>query len=170
MRQDGRGFVLVREVSDGRRQRKRDVVVLDREQVGLARLQPALRGAALALGAMPVAAGVVGDQVGAAALAAQDCPPSAALRHCSMADITLSCPRLRWSCWAWRQAGPWVRKMSATSKAARPTPTPPRLPQSLQGADHLAQQLGGHVREVVVVSSLCPAVRGRSAGVSHQNQ
>ncbi len=69
-----RGLVLVRDLRDGRGQREDDVVIIDREQIGLARLQPALRGAALALGAMPVAAGVVGDQVGAAALAAQHVP------------------------------------------------------------------------------------------------
>ena len=33
----------------------------------------------------------------------------------------ISCPRLRCPCWDWRQAGPWARKMSATSKAERPT-------------------------------------------------
>ena len=63
-----------------------------------------------------------------------------------MAGSTLSCPWLRWSCWAWRQAGPWVRKMSATSRVARPTPTPLRLRQSLKGTDHLGEQLAGHAR------------------------
>ena len=38
-----------------------DVEVADRQQVGLARGQPVARRRALALGAMPVAAGVVGD-------------------------------------------------------------------------------------------------------------
>ena len=49
-------------------------------------------------------------------------PPSAAVRQRSIALITfnwsrLTCPRL-----ASRQAGPWSRKISATSRAGRPTP------------------------------------------------
>ena len=63
-----------------------------------------------------------------------------------MADMTLSWPRLRWPRWAWRQAGPWVRKMSATSRAACPTAAAYAGWQHLQRADHLAQDLGGHVR------------------------
>ena len=45
------------------------------------------------------------------------CPPSAAVRHRSMADMTFSCPRLR--CVVARHAGPWLRKMSATSSMRR---------------------------------------------------
>ena len=66
------GLVLVGDVGDRRRQREDHVVVLHRQQVGLACLEPALGGAGLALRAVPVAARVVGDLVGAAALAAQD--------------------------------------------------------------------------------------------------
>ena len=47
------------------------MVVLHRQQVGLARVEPALGRAALAFWAVPVATGVVRDLVGAAALAAQ---------------------------------------------------------------------------------------------------
>ena len=43
------------------RQGEDHVVVVDRQEIGAARLQPALRGAALALGTMPVTAGVIGD-------------------------------------------------------------------------------------------------------------
>ena len=68
------GLVLVRDVGDGRRQREHHVVVLHRQQVGAARVEPALRGAGLALRAVPVAAGVVGDLVGAASAAVQDMP------------------------------------------------------------------------------------------------
>src|SRR5215831_4191109 len=46
-------------------------------------------------------------------------PPSAAVRQRSIADITFSWPRLRWPAWARRQAGPWARKISATSTAGR---------------------------------------------------
>src|SRR5215207_10659101 len=63
-----------------------------------------------------------------------------------MADMTLSWPRLKCVRCAWRQAGPWIRKMSATSRAKRPTPPDLRGWQNLQRADHLAQDLSGHVR------------------------
>jgi len=47
------------------------------------------------------------------------CPPSAAVRQISMADMTLSWPRLTWPALALRHAGPWPRKISATSSAGR---------------------------------------------------
>src|SRR5215472_14901409 len=47
------------------------------------------------------------------------CPPSAVVRQFSIADITLSWPRLTWPALAWRHAGPWPRKISATSGAGR---------------------------------------------------
>src|SRR5215468_12422352 len=49
------------------------------------------------------------------------CPPSAAVRQHSIADITLSWPRLTWPTLALRHAGPWARKISATSSAGRAT-------------------------------------------------
>ena len=48
-------------------------------------------------------------------------PPSAAVRQLSIADITFSCPRLTWPTLALRHAGPWPRKISATSKVGRDT-------------------------------------------------
>src|SRR4030081_3441763 len=48
-------------------------------------------------------------------------PPRAAVRQFSIADITLSWPRLRWPALARRHAGPWPRKMSATSSDGRDT-------------------------------------------------
>src|SRR5918998_6749695 len=45
-------------------------------------------------------------------------PPSAAVRHCSIADITLSWARLRCPAWDAWYAGPAARKMSATSSEA----------------------------------------------------
>ena len=66
------GLVLVRDVGDRRRQREDHVVVLHRQQIGLARLEPASCGAGLALRAVPVAARVVGDLDSRAAFAAQD--------------------------------------------------------------------------------------------------
>ena len=41
------------------------------------------------------------------------------MRQFSIADITLSWPRLTWPALAWRHAGPWPRKISATSNAGR---------------------------------------------------
>src|SRR3984893_12263086 len=48
-------------------------------------------------------------------------PPSAAVRQLSIADITLSWPRLTWPALARRHAGPWPRKISATSSDGRDT-------------------------------------------------
>ena len=47
------------------------------------------------------------------------CPPRAAVRQLSMADMTFSWPRLTWPALARRHAGPWPRKTSATSSAGR---------------------------------------------------
>src|SRR3954466_15783056 len=48
-------------------------------------------------------------------------PPSAAVRQRSIADMTFNWPRLTWPALAMRQAAPWSRKMSATSRAGRAT-------------------------------------------------
>src|SRR5271168_2199851 len=76
-------------------------------------------------------------------------PPSAAVRQRSIADITLSWPRLRCPAWARRQAGPWARKISATSRAARCKPTAAsrrrrdRHGQAFERAGHFADGSGG---------------------------
>ena len=114
-------LVLIGDVGDLGRQREDDVEVADRQQIGLARGEPVPCRRALALGAMPVAAGVVGDAAVAAVLAASTWPPRAAVRQVSIADITFSWPRLRWPAWAARQAAPWRWKMSATSSDGRLT-------------------------------------------------
>ena len=49
------------------------------------------------------------------------CPPSAAVRQRSMADITFNWPRLTCPALAERHAAPWSRKMSATSSLGRDT-------------------------------------------------
>jgi len=56
-------LVGVGDVADRCRQGKDDVVVLDRQQVDLAGLEPTPGGAALTFRAMPVAARVIGDLV-----------------------------------------------------------------------------------------------------------
>jgi hypothetical protein len=47
------------------------------------------------------------------------CPPRAAVRQLSMADMTFNWPRLTWPALAQRHAGPWPRKISATSSDGR---------------------------------------------------
>src|SRR5215207_10535049 len=65
-----------------------------------------------------------------------------------MAAITLSWPRLMWPAWAARQAAPWVRKMSATSRAGRGMGLASgrriRKRQIIERAHHGADELGGH--------------------------
>src|ERR1700720_536619 len=65
-------LVLVADGGDLGRQGEDQVEIADRQQVGLAGGEPVLRRRALALGAMPVAAGGVGDPPVAALLTALD--------------------------------------------------------------------------------------------------
>ncbi len=65
-------LVLVGDIGDGGRQREHHVEVRHRQQLGLALGEPLLGRRALALRAMPVAAGVVGDSGIGAVLAACD--------------------------------------------------------------------------------------------------
>ena len=106
---------------DRRRQRVDDMEVRHRQQLGLALGEPLARSSTLALGTVPVAATVVGDERVAAAPFSQRAtwPPSAAVRQRSMALITFSWSRLTCPALAERHAGPWSRKMSATSSAGR---------------------------------------------------
>ncbi|MGY4286903.1 hypothetical protein ACVWXO_006123 [Bradyrhizobium sp. LM2.7] len=77
-------LVLVGDVGDGRRQREHDVIVRHRQQLGLAVGEPVLCGGALALRAMPVAAGKsryevrlpLPQDVGDAIAAYLECRPS----------------------------------------------------------------------------------------------
>jgi hypothetical protein len=48
------------------------------------------------------------------------CPPRAAVRQLSIADITFNWPSMTWPALALRRAGPWSRKISATSRTRRP--------------------------------------------------
>ena len=54
-------LVGIGEIADGRRQGKDQVIIVYRQQIGLAGLEPSMCGAALALGAMSISTGVVGD-------------------------------------------------------------------------------------------------------------
>src|SRR6516225_5249207 len=73
------------------------------------------------------------------------CPPSAAVRQRSIADMTLSWPRLTWPAWEARQAGPRWRKMSATSTAGRDNgrASAGHLPQEVERARHLTDRADG---------------------------
>src|SRR5271166_2021152 len=79
------------------------------------------------------------------------CPPSAAVRQVSIADMTFSWPRLTWPALALRHAAPWARKTSATSRrgrAMRPRSGGRRSAreveaQPLQGARDVADRVDG---------------------------
>src|SRR5215471_3353706 len=89
------------------------------------------------------------------------CPPSAAVRQLSMALMTFSCSRLIWPRLASRQAGPWSRKMSATSSRDRAMPAALRL-----GAPSLLPQLavlGAELFEWTI--DCCDPTRGNT-GIS----
>src|SRR5512147_1139041 len=82
-------------------------------------------------------------------------PPSSAVRQASIAAIAFNCPRLRCPALALRQAGPWLRKTSATSSAGRMTRGGSSLglvlllldqAEAVQRAHHLADRAGGHPR------------------------
>jgi hypothetical protein len=66
------GLVLVGDVGDPSRQREHDVIIRHRQQLGFAIGEPLLGRGALALRAVPVAAGIVGDGRVGAVLAARD--------------------------------------------------------------------------------------------------
>src|SRR6267154_3036652 len=98
-------------------------------------------------------------------------PPSAAVRQRSIADMTFSWSRLAWPALACRHAGPWSRKISATSSAGRDmTPLRRRLVlpvllggqrrETIQRTHDRADHVGGDMR----------VERGRiKLGMSEQN-
>ena len=55
------GFVLIGDIADGCGQSEHHMVIRDRQQFGLACIQPTLGRRGLAFGTMAVATGVVGD-------------------------------------------------------------------------------------------------------------
>jgi hypothetical protein len=78
-------LVLVSDVADRAWEREHHMIVRHRQQLGFARGEPFLRSGALALRAVPVAAGVVGDRRIGAVLTARDM----AAKRCRAA--TLDC-------------------------------------------------------------------------------
>src|SRR6266403_2079777 len=76
------------------------------------------------------------------------CPPRAAVRQRSIADMTFSWPRLTWPAWDARQAGPRWRKISATATAGRDNGRASGgrrhfAQQEVERAGHLADRLDG---------------------------
>ena len=70
------------------REREHHVEIGRRQQLGVARLEPFGARQVQAFGAVPVAAGIIGDAGLAARAACSTWPPSAAVRHAAMALIT----------------------------------------------------------------------------------
>lgn len=95
-------FVLESDLGCRSGQREHHVEVGHRKKFGRPRRKPSLARTPLALRAMAIAAGVVGNADGAAILAFSVWPPSAAVRHNSIALITLRSTRPMWPAWAWR--------------------------------------------------------------------
>src|SRR6202521_3773065 len=94
------------------------------------------------------------------------CPPNAAVRQRSIADMTLSWPRLTRPAWDARQAGPRWRKTSATSTAGRDNGfgLAGHLQQEVERARHLADRTDGDAgverrRVELLVSGQNPGLR-----------
>ena len=116
-----RGLVVVGDVGDGTGQSEHEVEVADGQQFGLALGEPLLGGGCLTLGAVPIAAAVVGNDGIGAVLATRDMTSerhrTTALdgrHHLDLVEADVSgigfAPRR-----------PWSRKISATSNAGRDT-------------------------------------------------
>jgi hypothetical protein len=80
------------------------------------------------------------------------CPLRAAVRQLSMADMTFNWPRLTWPALARRHAGPWARKISATSSGGRGKASrvlrrrPHPRDEMFEWAGDLAERLEGDAR------------------------
>ena len=138
-------LVVVGDGTDRRRQREHQVVVVDRQQVGLPRFQPPPRGTRLALRAVPVAAGVVGDLDLITGVAAQYMSPqrrAAALfdgrHHLELTEAQVAVLR-----------SPPGRPVGAEDVRDLHGGAPHRAAlrgyRVLQRTDHLAQQVGRHL-------------------------
>jgi len=144
LEQDGVDYRLVAigKVTDRRRQGKDQVVILDRQQVGLARFEPAMSGTTLAPGAMPVTAGVVGDLLMLAGRTAQymspECCTAAGLdgRHyLELAEADMPCMCLA-PCLS--PGAEDIRDLQGLSGHDSS-----RYRQNLQWAGHFLQYIGG---------------------------
>ena len=116
-----RCLIVIGDIGDGGRQREHEVIIGNRQQFGFPLGEPRSGRRALTPRAMSVAARIVRDVLVSAVLAARDMTAERAVRQFSIADITFNWLRLTWPALASRQAWPWPRKMSATSRARRAT-------------------------------------------------
>ena len=138
-------LVLIGDLGDRSRQGEDDMEIGHGQQFGLAVGQPFLGSGGLALGAVPVAAGIVANAQVRAGLAAFDMTAQRRRSAASIADMTFSWPRLTWPAWDARHAGPRRRKMSATSTAGRDNggASAGHLLQQVERARHLAYRADG---------------------------
>src|SRR5215472_8419405 len=102
-----RCLVLVGNWANLGRQRKDQVEVADRQQIGLARGEPVFRCRARHLGQWRLRQELSAIRVWPQSSQRSTWPPRVAERHCSIAVITLSWPRLTCPALARRQAAPW---------------------------------------------------------------
>src|ERR1700741_3860129 len=89
-------------------------------------------------------------------------PPNAAVRQRSIADMTLSWPRLTWPAWDARQAGPRWGKVSGT-----PTPTGQARGLKAHGRDNGCASTGHLPQEVERARYLADRA-DRDAGVKRR--
>src|SRR5246127_5359709 len=99
---------------------------------------------------------------GARAPQRSTCPPNAAVRQRSIADMTFSWPRLTWPAWDTRQAGPRRRKISATS-----TPTGQARGLKAHGRDN-GRASAGHLAQEVERARHLADRADRDAGVERR--
>jgi hypothetical protein len=116
-----RRLVLIGDRPDRGRQRKDDMEVGDGKQLGFTPGEPFCSRPPLALRAVAVATGVVGDAREGAVLTSLDMP--AERRRATILDRRhdAQLAALTWPALASRHASPWRRKISATSKLERGT-------------------------------------------------
>jgi hypothetical protein len=96
------GLIVESDLGDWRRHREDDVEVRHRQQFGLSVGQPLGTRQSLALWAMPIAAGIVGDAELAAAVALFDMTAQRCRTTGFDKPIIRRWPRLRWRPWASR--------------------------------------------------------------------
>ncbi len=116
-----RRLVLIGDVGDGRRQGEYQVIMGAGKSSASRSASHALAAAPWHLGQCRLRQELYAIRVCEQSSQRATCPPSAAVRQFSIAAIAFNWPRLTWPALALRQAGPWARKISATSKTGRAT-------------------------------------------------
>ena len=135
------------------------MVVVDRQQVGLPRFEPAASGARLALRAMPVTAGVVGDLQLRAGVAAQDVSPQRRAAALFDGGHHLQLPQTQMALLRLPPGRPVGAEDVRDLEGGAPHRARLRRYGVLQRRDHLAQQVGGHLRVEEMCCSTFPLLR-----------